>query len=117
MRPKMNSCPPGGNGYQNVGRVIEVGPDVNELQIGDVLYMSAIHAEYVVIAEDDLLFKATRLGRPHGGCAFRDDQRRHAYLSQHRTEDGGAVLIVGAGIIGQVAGTDRSRYGSACHAL
>ena len=38
----MNSCPPAGGGYQNVGRVIEVGPDVKELQVGDVLYMSAM---------------------------------------------------------------------------
>ena len=55
--PKDEQLPTGGNGYQNVGRVIEVGPDVSELQIGDVLYMSAVHAEYVVMPEDGLLIK------------------------------------------------------------
>ena len=40
-----------------MGRVIEVGPDVSGLQVGDVLYMSAAHSEYIVIAEDDLLIK------------------------------------------------------------
>ena len=55
--PKDEQLPTGGGGYQNVGRVIEVGPAVSELQIGDVLYMSAGHAEYVVMPEDGLLIK------------------------------------------------------------
>ena len=48
---------PAGWGYQNVGRVIEVGRDVRQLRAGDVVYMSADHMEYVVMPEDGLLVK------------------------------------------------------------
>ena len=55
--PADSELPTGGNGYQNVGKVIEVGPDACELKIGDVLFMSAVHAEYAVMPEDGLLVK------------------------------------------------------------
>ncbi|MCZ6675899.1 MAG: hypothetical protein O7E52_01490, partial [Candidatus Poribacteria bacterium] len=46
---------PRSSGYQNVGRVIELGPEVRDLRIGEILYMSVEHTEYAVIAEDGLL--------------------------------------------------------------
>jgi hypothetical protein len=51
---------PAGWGYQNVGRVIETGPDVADLEVGDVLFMSRDHTEYAVIEEDGLLVKLPR---------------------------------------------------------
>ncbi|MDE2845556.1 MAG: zinc-binding dehydrogenase [Gemmatimonadota bacterium] len=101
--PADSELPTGGNGYQNVGKVIEVGPDVRELKIGDVLYMSTVHAEYAVMPEDGLLVKlpdsmdlteAALLGI----CSVAMRTCRNAELSV-----GEGVLIVGAGILGQVA--------------
>ena len=101
--PADSELPTGGNGYQNVGEVIEVGPDACELKIGDVLYMSAVHAEYAVMPEDGLLVKlpdsmdlteAALLGI----CSVAMRTCRNAELSV-----GEGVLIVGAGILGQVA--------------
>ena len=101
--PADSELPTGGNGYQNVGKVIEVGPDVCELKIGDVLYMSAVHAEYAVMPEDGLLVRlpdsmdlteAALLGI----CSVAMRTCRNAELSV-----GERVLIVGAGILGQVA--------------
>ena len=101
--PADSELPTGGNGYQNVGEVIEVGPDACELKIGDVLYMSAVHAEYAVMPEDGLLVKlpdsmdlteAALLGI----CSVAMRTCRNAELSV-----GERVLIVGAGILGQVA--------------
>lgn len=101
--PADDDLPTDGNGYQNVGKVIEVGSDVCELKIGDVLYMSAAHAEYAVIPEDGLLVRlpdkmdlteAALLGI----CSVAMRTCRNAELGV-----GERVLIVGAGILGQVA--------------
>ena len=87
-----------------MGRVIEVGPDVKELQAGDVLYMSAAHSEYIVIAEDDLLIKLPDSIGPHGRAAlFGMTSVAMRTCRNTELEMGERVLIVGAGIIGQVA--------------
>ena len=101
--PKDEQLPTGGNGYQNVGRVIEIGPDVSGLQVGDVLYMSAIHAEYVVIAEDDLLIKLPDSIDRMEAALFGMTSVAMRTCRSTELEMGERVLIVGAGIIGQVA--------------
>ncbi len=89
-------------GYQNVGRVVEVGPEVHDLRVGDIAYMSAEHVEYVVMSEDGLLIRLPL-----------DVDARHAALfgmsavavRTCRTADpqlGEEVLIVGAGFVGQM---------------
>ena len=56
---------PAGWGYQNVGRVVELGPDVARLEVGDVLYASADHMEYVVpVAEAARVYELLR-DAPH----------------------------------------------------
>ena len=101
--PKDEQLPTGGNGYQNVGRVIEVGPDVNELQVGDVLYMSAVHAEYVVMAADDLLIKLPDSVDRTEAALFGMTSVAMRTCRNTELKMGERVLIVGAGIIGQVA--------------
>ncbi len=101
--PKNEQLPTGGNGYQNVGRVIEVGPDVSELRVGDVLYMSAIHAEYVVMAEEDLLIKLPDSIDRTEAALFGMTSVAMRTCRNTELKMGERVLIVGAGIIGQVA--------------
>ena len=101
--PKDEQLPTGGNGYQNVGRVIEVGPDVSELQVGDVLYMSTIHAEYAVMAEDDLLIKLPDSVDRTEAALFGMTSVAMRTCRNTELKMGERVLIVGAGIIGQVA--------------
>ena len=101
--PKDEQLPTGGNGYQNVGRVIEVGPDVSELQVGDVLYMSVVHAEYVVMPEDGLLIKLPDSIDPKEAALFGMTSVAMRTCRNAELQMGERVLIVGAGIIGQVA--------------
>ena len=101
--PKDEQLPTGGNGYQNVGRVIEVGPDVSELEVGDVLYMSTIHAEYAVMAEDDLLIKLPDSVDRTEAALFGMTSVAMRTCRNTELKMGERVLIVGAGIIGQVA--------------
>ena len=57
---------PSNEGYQSVGEVIALGPEVSELSIGDLVFIGAHtgtqrspagHVEFVTIAEDDLVLK------------------------------------------------------------
>ena len=101
--PKDEQLPTSGGGYQNVGRVIEVGPDVGELQVGDVLYMSAAHSEYIVMAEDDLLIKLPDSIDRAEAALFGMTSVAMRTCRNTELKMGERVLIVGAGIIGQVA--------------
>lgn len=90
-------------GYQNVGRVVEVGPDAKDLKVGDVIYSSSHHEEYVVVREDGLLTKLPDGVDPRhaalwgmASVSFHDARRADV-----KPEDN--VLVVGAGLIGQFA--------------
>ncbi len=94
---------PGGCGYQNVGEVIEFGPDVEELAVGDLLYMSQDHLALCLENEDGLHIKLPDDVEPKhaalfgvGGVAMRCC--RNADLRM-----GDQLLVVGAGIVGQLA--------------
>ena len=101
--PKDEQLPTSGGGYQNVGRVIEVGPDVSGLQVGDVLYMSAAHSEYIVMAADDLLIKLPDSINRTEAALFGMTSVAMRTCRNTELKMGERVLIVGAGIIGQVA--------------
>ena len=94
---------PRGWGYQNVGRVIEAGPDCKELKVGDVVFMSQDHTEYCVMDEDGLLVKLpppvdARHAALFGMASVAMRSCRNAELRV-----GHQFLVVGGGFIGQVA--------------
>lgn len=94
---------PAGWGYQHVGQVIETGPDVAALAVGDLLYINADHMEYVVAREDGLLIQLPEDVDPRHAALFGMSSVamrscRHADLRM-----GERVLIVGQGFIGQMA--------------
>lgn len=94
---------PGSRGYQNVGEVVEVGPDAVDLKVGDLVYSSATHHEYTVWAEDGLIVKLPPEIAPTQAALF---GMSSVALHNTRIADirlGETVLIVGAGFIGQVA--------------
>lgn len=94
---------PAGWGYQNVGRVIETGPDVKHLNVGDVLYISAEHTEYVVVPEDSLLIRLPEDVDPAHASLFgmASVAMRSCRNADVRMNE--RVLIVGQGFIGQIA--------------
>ena len=103
---------PAGWGYQHVGRVIETGPDVAELAVGDLLYINADHKEYVVTREDGLLIKVPEDVDPRQAALFGMSSVamrscRHADLRM-----GERVLVVGQGFIGQMAAQIASAMGA-----
>lgn len=90
-------------GYQNVGEVVEIGEDVTRVKPGDVVYSSADHVDFAVF-DDQFLF-----------CTLPEsvDRREAALFGMAsvamrtcRNADirmGERVLIVGGGLIGQIA--------------
>jgi len=98
-----DSALPNAWGYQNVGRVIEAGPEAKTLKVGDLVYLSADHVEYVVMPEDGLLIRVPEGVAPthaalFGMASVAMRSCRHADLRM-----GERLLIVGAGFIGQAA--------------
>ena len=94
---------PAGFGYQNVGRVIEVGPDVRELKVGQILFMSRDHMEFCLLPEDGLCIRLLdHVDKTHAALfgmasvAMRACRRANLRM-------GDRLLIVGAGFIGQIA--------------
>jgi len=94
---------PSGWGYQNVGRVIEVGQGVKSLKIGDILYMSQDHIEYCVEKEDGLHIKLPPEVEPKHAALFGMSSVAMRSCRNANIGMGSRFLIVGAGFIGQMA--------------
>ena len=93
-------------GYQTVGHVLDAGPDVSNLKVGDLVFVGAQtggHLECIVVAEDDLLVKLpnsvdAKQAALFGMAAVALNTCRNAALKM-----GERALLVGAGCVGQVA--------------
>ena len=94
---------PRGWGYQNVGRVIEVGPDVKTLAVGDIVYISADHTEFVVYPENGLIIKLPSGVDPAEAALFGMGSVAMRTCRYAEVGMGKKVLVVGAGSIGQFA--------------
>ena len=94
---------PSGGGYQNVGRVIETGPDVTQLQIGDLIYASVDHVERFKIQENGLLLKLPSDVAPSDAALFGISGVAMHCCRRVEPRIGEKVLIVGQGCIGMFA--------------
>jgi 2-desacetyl-2-hydroxyethyl bacteriochlorophyllide A dehydrogenase len=94
---------PSGWGYQNVGEVVAVGPEVRHVKVGDRVFSSSDHVEWVVTPEDELVVVLPEAVEPRQAALFgmasvATRTCRHADLRL-----GERVLVVGAGCVGQFA--------------
>lgn len=94
---------PTGGGYQNVGRVIETGPDVTELQLGELIYASKDHVERFTIPEDGLLLKLPADIDPGEAALFGISGVAMHCCRRVYPRIGEKVLIIGQGCIGMFA--------------
>ena len=100
--PSDESLPSGG-GYQNVGRVIETGPDVSQLQVGNLIYASVDHLERFTISENGLLYKLPDDVDPVEAALFGISGVAMHCCRRVEPRIGQRVLIVGQGCIGMFA--------------
>lgn len=89
-------------GYQNVGQVIEVGPDVGTLKVGDLIYSSHGHHEFTVVPEDWLLVKLPDDVEPTQAALFGMASVATNCCRNADLRLGETVLVAGAGFIGQL---------------
>ena len=94
---------PSGGGYQNVGRVIETGPDVSQLQVGDLIYASVDHVERFTISENGLLLKLPDDVDPAEAALFGISGVAMHCCRRVEPRIGERVLVVGQGCIGMFA--------------
>ena len=94
---------PAGGGYQNVGKVIETGPDVTQLQVGDLIYASVDHVERFTIPEDGLLLKLPEDVDPADAALFGISGVAMHCCRRIDPRIGEKILIVGQGCIGMFA--------------
>ncbi len=90
-------------GYQNVGRVVEIGAEVTTLAVGDLLYMSENHLEYCTVDAGSLLVKVPPEVDPVHAALFGMTSVAMRTCRRAELRMGEQVLVVGAGVIGQVA--------------
>jgi 2-desacetyl-2-hydroxyethyl bacteriochlorophyllide A dehydrogenase len=98
-------------GYQNVGRVTEIGDKVTSVGVGDVLYLDGSHVEETVLDEDGLFTRLpTQVDRAEaalfgmGSVAVRACRTADVRL-------GDRVLVVGGGFVGQAVSQVASLMG------
>ena len=94
---------PAGGGYQNVGRIIETGPDVTQLQVNDLIYASVDHVERFTIPEDGLLLKLPEDIDPCDAALFGISGVAMHCCRRVDPRIGEKILIVGQGCIGMFA--------------
>lgn len=98
--PKDESLP-SAYGYQHVGEVVAVGPDAADLKVGDMVFSSSHHLEYVLIAEDGLLTRLPDGVDPRHAALFGMASVAMHDVRRADTKLADNVLVVGAGPIGQ----------------
>jgi len=89
-------------GYSNCGKVVEVGEGVEEFRVGDRVVSNAPHMEYVLISKDEAIKVPSGVSDEeatfHNLAATVMNGVRLAKIQL-----GECVVIVGAGILGQLA--------------
>jgi threonine dehydrogenase-like Zn-dependent dehydrogenase len=99
----IRSCDPGVwyMGYANVGRVIEKGPDVAGIKVGDLVYSHAPHQSQVVKKAGELVLLPEGLA-PERGIFFTNLMTTLNGILDTSIRLGDTVVVSGLGVIGQL---------------
>ncbi|BCW97603.1 MAG: threonine dehydrogenase-like Zn-dependent dehydrogenase [Armatimonadota bacterium] len=94
---------PGPLGYQNVGEVIESGPEVTTLRRGDLVFSASDHLESATFPEDWLVVRLRPNVDRRDAALFGMAGEAMRTCRQAEIQAGERVLVVGAGVMGQIA--------------
>ncbi|MDE0299654.1 MAG: zinc-binding alcohol dehydrogenase [Candidatus Poribacteria bacterium] len=89
-------------GYQNVGEVIEVDSGVRDLALGDLVYMSQSHLEFCLEPDHRLHIKLPAEIEPVEAALFGVAGVAMRCCRNADLRIGDRMLVVGAGIVGQL---------------
>ncbi len=99
----IKSCDPGVwyMGYASVGRVIEVGAEVKNIKVGDIVCSSAPHQSEVVKAENDVIALPDGIKPEYGIFLTNLITTFNGILDSH-IKLGDTVVVMGLGVLGQL---------------
>lgn len=99
----VRSCDPGVwyMGYASVGKVIEVGKDVKNIKIGDIVAIEAPHQEENVVNEEKAVVLPENIS-PEKGVLFTNLITAYNGIMDTHINLGDTVVISGLGVIGQL---------------
>ena len=94
---------PAGNGYQNVGEVIAIGSDVEYASVGDIVFSYSDHTELARIDENMEVVVLPASVDPTHASLFGMASVALRAVACATPEAADRVLVVGDGVLGQVA--------------
>lgn len=89
-------------GYANVGRIIEIGNEVEGLKVGDIVYSHAPHQSQIVKAYDQVV-KLPEDIKPEHGIFFTNLMTTFNGILDTRIKLGDTVAVSGLGVLGQLS--------------
>jgi Threonine dehydrogenase and related Zn-dependent dehydrogenases len=89
-------------GYANVGKVIEIGSDVKDFEIGDIVYTDAPHQSEFVKRADGGVVKLPKSIKPEHGIMLTNLMTTYNGILDTKIKLGDTVVISGLGLIGQL---------------
>ena len=98
------SCDPGVwyLGYSNVGRVLEVGKDISDFKIGDIVYTHGPHQSEVIVRADDQVVKIPAGVDPKHAIVLTNLITTHNGILDSNIKLGDVVVVFGLGVLGQL---------------
>lgn len=100
--PNTTSTFPQNPGYNVVGKVVDIGKGVDEISIGDTVAASAPHSSHAVVSKDYSFIVPSGLS-PERAVFYNLAATSLQAIRKARIELGESVLVMGQGIIGQLA--------------
>lgn len=99
----IKSCTPGVwyMGYANVGKIIEIGKEIKDLKIGDIVYSNAPHQSQIVKTEDQVI-KLPENIKPEHGVFFTNLMTTFNGILDTRIKLGDTIAVSGLGALGQL---------------
>jgi len=100
----IRSCDPGVwyMGYANVGEVIEIGADVKEFALGDIVFSNSPHQSQVVLNAEDAVKLPEGL-KPEQGVFFANLITSYNAILDSEIKLGDKIAVSGLGVLGQMA--------------
>jgi len=99
----IRSCDPGVwyMGYANVGEVVEVGKDIRNIKVGDIVYSDAPHQSQVIKKEVEIV-KLPKGIKPEYGIFLTNLMTTFNGILDSKIKLGDTTVVSGLGVLGQL---------------
>ena len=100
-----------GMGYANVGKVIEVGKNIKNIKIDDIVYSNAPHQSQVIKKENEVI-KLPKSIKPEIGIFFTNLMTAYNGILDTNIKLGDTLVVSGLGVLGQLVAQMAKKSGA-----